>query len=112
MEVSRELLKLERWSPGGQNLPSGNLSIYVGCNRRGDHLNEVNLIESLGQVPASETVRVFRDFLRGHVREMSCEVWPLKSLSFVASSMLRPRGATIEQARAQVAFSTKVNAKT
>ena len=37
-------------------------------------MNDVNLIESLGQVPASETGRVFRDFLRGHVREMICEV--------------------------------------
>ena len=37
-------------------------------------MNEVNLIEFLGQVPTSETSRVFRDFLCGHVREMICEV--------------------------------------
>lgn len=35
---------------------------------------EANLLESLGQVSASETGQVFRDFLRGHVREMICEV--------------------------------------
>ena len=37
-------------------------------------MNEVNLLESLGQVSASETGQIFRDFLRGHVREMICEV--------------------------------------
>lgn len=37
-------------------------------------MNEVSLLESLGQVSASETGQVFRDFLRGHVREMICEV--------------------------------------
>lgn len=37
-------------------------------------MNEVSLLESLGQVSSSETGQVFRDFLRGHVREMICEV--------------------------------------
>ena len=37
-------------------------------------MNEVSLLESLGQVSASETGKVFRDFLRGSVREMICEV--------------------------------------
>ena len=37
-------------------------------------MNETSLLESLGQVSASETGQVFRDFLRGHVREMICEV--------------------------------------
>ncbi len=37
-------------------------------------MNEVSLLESLGQVSASETGQIFRDFLRGHVREMICEV--------------------------------------
>ncbi|MDB4645266.1 IS256 family transposase, partial [Rubripirellula sp.] len=37
-------------------------------------MNEANLLECLGQVSASETGQVFRDFLRGHVREMICEV--------------------------------------
>lgn len=37
-------------------------------------MNEVNLLQSLGQVSASETGQVFRDFLCGHVREMICEV--------------------------------------
>jgi putative transposase len=37
-------------------------------------MNEVTLLQSLGQVSASETGQVFRDFLRGHVREMICEV--------------------------------------
>jgi putative transposase len=37
-------------------------------------MNEVSLLQSLGQVSASQTGQVFRDFLRGHVREMICEV--------------------------------------
>ncbi len=37
-------------------------------------MNEVGLLQSLSQVPASETEQVFRDFLRGQVREMICEV--------------------------------------
>lgn len=37
-------------------------------------INEANVLESLGQVSATETGQVFRDFLRGHVREMICEV--------------------------------------
>jgi hypothetical protein len=37
-------------------------------------MNEVSLLQSFGQVSASETGQVFRDFPRGHVREMICEV--------------------------------------
>lgn len=37
-------------------------------------MNEVSLLQSLGQVSASETGQIFRDFLRGHVRKMICEV--------------------------------------
>ena len=37
-------------------------------------MNEVNRLESLGQVSSSQAGQVFRDFLRGHVREMICEV--------------------------------------
>ncbi|MBB3207359.1 hypothetical protein FHS27_003180 [Rhodopirellula rubra] len=33
-------------------------------------MNEVSLLQSLGQVSASETGGVFRDFIRGHVRVM------------------------------------------
>ncbi len=37
-------------------------------------MDEVNLLQALGQVSASETGQIFREFLRGHVREMICEV--------------------------------------
>jgi transposase-like protein len=37
-------------------------------------MNEVSLLQSLGQVSASQTAEIYRDFLRGHVREMICEV--------------------------------------
>lgn len=37
-------------------------------------MNEVSLLQSLGQVSASETGEVFRAFLRGQVRQMICEV--------------------------------------
>ncbi len=37
-------------------------------------MNEANLLQALGQVTASETGKIFREFLRGHVREMISEV--------------------------------------
>ena len=37
-------------------------------------MNEVSLLQSLGQVSASKTGQVFRDLLCGHLREMICEV--------------------------------------
>ncbi len=37
-------------------------------------MNEANLLQALGQVSASETGEIFREFLRGHVREMISEV--------------------------------------
>jgi putative transposase len=37
-------------------------------------MNEVSLLQSLGQVSASQAGEVFREYLRGHVREMICEV--------------------------------------
>jgi len=35
---------------------------------------EVNPLQLFGQVPVSRAAEVFRDILRGHVREMICEV--------------------------------------
>ncbi len=52
-------------------------------------MNEVSLLQSLGQVSASETGEVFRDFIRGHVREMISEVMAVKSRSSVVPSMHR-----------------------
>ena len=37
-------------------------------------MNEVSLLQSLGQVSADQTGQVFREFLRGHIREMICDV--------------------------------------
>lgn len=37
-------------------------------------MNEVSLLRELGQVSTAQTGEVFRDFMRGHVREMICEV--------------------------------------
>lgn len=37
-------------------------------------MNESNLLQSLGQVSAGEAAEIFRDHLRGCVREMICEV--------------------------------------
>ncbi len=37
-------------------------------------MNEFNLLQSLGQVSAGEAAEIFRDYLRGCVREMICEV--------------------------------------
>jgi len=37
-------------------------------------MNEVGLLQALGQVSASQRAEIYRDFLRGHVSEMVCEV--------------------------------------
>jgi putative transposase len=37
-------------------------------------MNEVSLLQSLGQVSSSQTGQAYRDFLRGQAREMICEV--------------------------------------
>jgi len=47
-------------------------------------MNEVNPLQLLGQVPVSQAVEVFRDFLRGHVREVICEA--------MAAEVTEPRG--------------------
>ncbi len=36
-------------------------------------MDECNLIETLGQVSSSEAGAIFRDFVRGGVRQMICE---------------------------------------
>ncbi|EGF27379.1 IS256-like element ISRba10 family transposase [Rhodopirellula baltica] len=68
------MLKVERWSPEGQNLPFATFQFSSAATDGETIMNEANLLESLGQVSAAETGQVFRDFLRGHVREMICEV--------------------------------------
>ena len=65
-------------------------------------MDEVNLLQSLGQVSASETGQVFGDFLRGHVREMICEVKfagrrTLQCVSLVARSWAK----IVEQLRSK-----------
>jgi putative transposase len=37
-------------------------------------MNESSLLQSLGQVSAGDAAEIFRDYLRGCVREMICEV--------------------------------------
>jgi transposase-like protein len=68
------LLKLERWSPEGQNLPFATFQVSPAVTGGETIMNEVSLLQALGQVSASETGQIFREFLRGHVREMICEV--------------------------------------
>jgi putative transposase len=65
-------LKVEGWSPEGQNLPFGSINLFVGCRRRGDH--ELSFLRVLGQVSSSEAGELFREYLRGSVRSMICEV--------------------------------------
>jgi len=73
-EVSQCLLEVERWSPEGQNLPFAIFQFTSAATDGETIMNEVSLLQSLGQVSVEETGKVFRDFLRGHVREMICEV--------------------------------------
>ena len=73
-EASQKLLEVERWSPGGQNLPSATFKLSSVVTDGETIMNEANLLQALGQVSASETGKIFREFLRGHVREMISEV--------------------------------------
>ena len=73
-ETSQELLKVERWPLGEQTLLSATFQFSSGATDGETIMNEVSLLQSLGQVSASETGEVFRAFLRGHVREMISEV--------------------------------------
>ena len=41
-------------------------------------MNKVSLLQSLGQFSASQSGQVFRECLRGHVREMIWEVMAAK----------------------------------
>jgi transposase-like protein len=68
------LLKVERWSPEGQNLPFATFQFSSAVTDGETIMDEVSLLQTLGQVSASETGQIFREFLRGHVREMICEV--------------------------------------
>ena len=52
-------------------------------------MNEVSLLQSLGQVSASQTAEIFRDFLRGHVREMICEVMAAEVTGLCVSARQR-----------------------
>lgn len=74
MEASRKLLEVERWSPEGQNLPFATFQVSSAVTDGETIMDEVNLLQSLGQVSAFETGKIFREFLRGHIREMICEV--------------------------------------
>jgi len=68
------LLKVERWSPEGQNLPFATFQFASAVTDGETIMDKVSLLQTLGQVSASETGQIFREFLRGHVREMICEV--------------------------------------
>lgn len=76
------MLKVERWSPERQNLPFATFQFSSAATDGETIMNEVSLLQSLGQVSASETGQVFRDFLRGHIREMICEVMAAEVTEF------------------------------
>ena len=45
-------------------------------------MNEVALLRSLGQVSPSQPGQVFRDFLRGHLRQKICKVMATEVTEF------------------------------
>ena len=61
----------------------------VGCTRRGDQMKS-NLYQVLGQVPSSDAGQIFRDQLRGCVRQMTCEV-----MAAEADELCRVRHLTV-----------------
>jgi len=59
----------------GENRPSQFSSFLSSVGADGETtMNESNLLQSLGQVSAGDAAEIFRDHLRGCVREMICEV--------------------------------------
>ncbi|MEO2014525.1 MAG: IS256 family transposase, partial [Fuerstiella sp.] len=54
------MLKVERRSPEGQNLPLATFQFTSGATDGETIMKEVTLLQSLGQVSASETGQVFR----------------------------------------------------
>jgi len=72
-------------------------------------MNEVSLLETLGQVSASETGQVFRDFLRGHVREMICQIMAAEVTELCGAK--HAPAITTGLAAAQAAFCTKANGR-
>jgi putative transposase len=72
-------------------------------------MNEVSLLQSLGQVSASQSGEVFRDLLRGQMREMICEVIAAE-VTELFGPMHSPSGSDhYRTAVARVASSTKVS---
>jgi putative transposase len=68
------LLKLKDCLAKGRILPFATSQFSSAATDGETIVNEIGLLQSLGQVSSSQTGEVFRDFLRGHVREMICEV--------------------------------------
>ena len=70
-EASQKLLKVERWSPGEQKLPSATFQFSSAATD-----GETSVIEARRFVNARASFRIsdggiFRYFVRGHVREMN-----------------------------------------
>ncbi len=59
-EASQKLLEVERWSPGGNNLPSATFKLSSVLSDGETIMNEANLLQALGQVSACETGKIFR----------------------------------------------------
>ena len=51
-------------------------------------MDDLNLTEALGQVSASEAGVIFRNFLRGGVRQMICEVMAAEVTRSIVSPTL------------------------
>ena len=78
-------------------------------------MNEISLLELLGQVSSKYTGQVFRDFLQGHVRELISEVMAAgqlpKSPSFAALSIVPRPVITFARSLLLGMCSWTVNAK-
>ena len=64
-------------------------------------MDDLNLTEALGQVSASEAGVIFRNFLRGGVRQMICEVMAAEVTELCAPSITPTIAATSVQDRVQ-----------
>jgi len=74
MEASQKLLEVEEWSPEGRRCRPLKYSTLTSVVPDGETNMKSNPYQSLGQVSSSDAGQIFRDHLRGCVRQMICEV--------------------------------------
>ena len=96
------MLKVERWSPKGQNSGLCNLSTLRRRQPTGrPSINERSDLRLLGQVSSEISSEVLRDFLRGAVQKILCDVIALE-VSEICGEKYQPGGSDVFRAGSSV----------